>query len=185
MNHLLNLIILNAVFILFFFILFFWEKITLPKYGFLVFFIHKKLIVESKYRHLFPENLIITSRVYNIYGLCFSIILFLCSLNLWLFFDKLTTKFQYVILLRGGFDTHYLLYVLGLDGISLFFILLTTFIFPLCFLSTLKTVKRIDYILFMFSLEFFLILSFSALDLFLFFVFFESILVPMFLLVGF
>jgi NADH-ubiquinone oxidoreductase chain 4 len=75
---------------------------------------------------------------------------------------------------------------LGIDGISLFFVLLTTFITPLCLLSSYKKgLMRIkDYCLSLLLLELFLIFSFVAVDLIAFFVFFESILIPMFFLIG-
>lgn len=74
---------------------------------------------------------------------------------------------------------------LGIDGISLFFILLTTFIIPICFLVSWNISLYLrEYILCFLMIEFFLILAFSVDDLFLFFVIFESILIPMFLIIG-
>ena len=75
---------------------------------------------------------------------------------------------------------------LGIDGISLFFLLLTTFLIPLCILISWNSIEynlKWYLILFLF-IEFFLIIVFCALDLLIFYIFFESILIPMFLIIG-
>jgi proton-translocating NADH-quinone oxidoreductase chain M len=74
----------------------------------------------------------------------------------------------------------------GIDGISLFFVLLTTFLVPLCLLTSYKKtlLHKKDYCLCLLFLELFLIFSFLSLDLIAFFIFFESILIPMFFLIG-
>jgi len=77
-------------------------------------------------------------------------------------------------------------FILGLDGISLFFILLTTFLVPLCLLAGWRNITfnvKGFLILFLF-LEVFLLFIFSVLDLVLFYIFFESVLIPMFLIIG-
>lgn len=110
---------------------------------------------------------------------------FIFSLLLILFFDSSTCKFQFVewfeILILFNFN-----FFIGLDGISIFFVILTTFLIPLCLLvewsSKNKNVKEYD-ICFL-TINFFLIVVFSVLDLLIFYIFFESILIPMFLVVG-
>jgi NADH-ubiquinone oxidoreductase chain 4 len=74
----------------------------------------------------------------------------------------------------------------GIDGISLFFILLSTFITPLCLLTSYKRnlIFIKEYCLSLLLLELFLIFSFVSTDLISFFIFFESILIPMFFLIG-
>jgi len=75
---------------------------------------------------------------------------------------------------------------LGVDGISIFFILLTTLLIPLCILVSWNSVKenfKSYYISFL-LIEFLLIAAFSVLDVFFFFLFFESVLIPMFLIIG-
>jgi proton-translocating NADH-quinone oxidoreductase chain M len=74
----------------------------------------------------------------------------------------------------------------GIDGISIFFILLTTFIIPLCILTSYKQdfIYKQDYCLYLLAVELFLILAFSATDLLCFFIFFESVLIPIFLIIG-
>ena len=77
-------------------------------------------------------------------------------------------------------------FVIGLDSLALFFVLLTTFIMTVTILSTWDSIKthiRLFYFS-IFLIEAFLILSFSALDLFLFYFSFESIIVPMMLIIG-
>ena len=77
-------------------------------------------------------------------------------------------------------------FYIGIDGISLFFILLTTFLVPFCLLvgwdSVQKNVK--EYFIAFLFLESFMLAVFCMLDLLLFYVFFESVLLPMFLIIG-
>ncbi len=74
----------------------------------------------------------------------------------------------------------------GIDGISLFFIILTTFLIPLCILISRNSVKVYvkEYMMCFSLLELLLILVFSVSDLVLFYIFFESILIPMFIIIG-
>lgn len=73
----------------------------------------------------------------------------------------------------------------GVDGIALSFLLLTLFVFPLCFLSARGLEKRprafFSYLL---VIELLLVLTFTTIDLFYFYVFFESLLIPMFIIIG-
>jgi NADH-quinone oxidoreductase subunit M len=73
---------------------------------------------------------------------------------------------------------------LGLDSISLVFVLLTSFLFPLCLLASWGPYQTKSYLLCFLSIEILLILVFSVLDLVCFYVFFESVLIPMFFLIG-
>lgn len=77
-------------------------------------------------------------------------------------------------------------YTIGVDAISLLFIILTTLLFPLCFLLNWESVKYRfkDFAILLFLLEFFLINVFSCFDLFFFYIFFESVLIPMFFIIG-
>jgi NADH-quinone oxidoreductase subunit M len=76
-------------------------------------------------------------------------------------------------------------YLIGIDGISLWMVLLTTFLFPIAILASWKTEKDVRlYMMAMLLLETAVLGSFVALDLLLFFVFFEAMLVPMYLLIG-
>lgn len=76
-------------------------------------------------------------------------------------------------------------FAVGIDGISLFFILLTTIVFPFCFLSIYKRATNLKfYCCCLLVLESFLLFAFSVSDLFFFYIFFEAVLIPMFLIIG-
>ena len=119
-----------------------------------------------------------------------SVVCFFLSIFFWILFDRSNIKYQFI--LKKNFITDELSQNLinhisfGIDGISLFFIILSTFIIPLCLLTSYKTkfIKVADYCLYFLLLEIFLILSFSAMDIISFFIFFESILIPMFFIIG-
>jgi proton-translocating NADH-quinone oxidoreductase chain M len=118
-------------------------------------------------------------------ALNFSCLTFILSLLVWVFFKKSIGKFQFVNkffwipILNLNFP-------LGIDGISLFFLLLTTLLIPLCLLTSWDSIK-VDlkkYLISFLVMEFFLIGVFCVLDLLLFYIFFESVLIPMFLIIG-
>ena len=119
------------------------------------------------------------------FSIFMSFFIFLTSLPLWILFDKSTSNFQYLFKIDWINQFNINLY-LGLDGISLFFIILTTFLIPICMLISyemiIKNVK--EYFILYFILEFCLIISFSVLDVLIFYIFFESVLIPMFLIIG-
>ena len=124
----------------------------------------------------------------NSYRLCtliFSCITFLLSLILWIQFDASSSLFQFTKSIKWFYSLN-LYYYIGIDGISLFFILLTTFLIFICILvgwNINKTYLKEYFICFL-LLEFFLIQIFCVLDIILFYVFFESVLIPMFLIIG-
>jgi NADH-ubiquinone oxidoreductase chain 4 len=104
------------------------------------------------------------------------------SLFLWLNFDSSTSSFQFV------YEFNYLSFCdfhIGLDGISLYFLLLTTFITPIALLSNYVNIKtNLKYFLISFLLlESLQILTFVSLDLFLFYIFFESVLPILFIII--
>ena len=119
------------------------------------------------------------------FSIFMSFFIFLTSLPLWILFDKSTSNFQYLLEINWISQFNINLY-LGIDGISLFFIILTTFLIPICMLISYETVtKNIkEYFILYFLLEFCLIISFSVLDVLIFYIFFESVLIPMFLIIG-
>ena len=107
---------------------------------------------------------------------------FLLSLVLLSGFDPANTDFQFVEEHRwiGG-----LTYKMGVDGISVLFVMLTTFIMPLCIAASWHLDHRVkEYMIAFLVLETLMIGVFCALDLVLFYVFFEAGLIPMFLIVG-
>ncbi len=77
-------------------------------------------------------------------------------------------------------------YHLGVDGVSILFVLLTAFLMPICILASWTTIKDrvVDYMIAFLVLETLVIGVFTALDLFLFYIFFEGTLVPMFIIIG-
>ena len=115
----------------------------------------------------------------------FSCLTFILSLFTWVFFDKSVGTFQFTQKLFW-IPTMSINFSLGIDGISLFFVLLTTLLIPLCLLTgwdSIKTDVKKYFISFL-LMEFFLIGVFCILDLLLFYIFFESVLIPMYLIVG-
>ena len=113
-----------------------------------------------------------------------SVINFLLSIYLWLLFDQSTSDFQFIedrVWLVGFIN-----YKVGIDGISILFIILTTFITPLCILSVNNTIKNRlrDFLIAILIMESFMIGVFCSLDLFVFYLFFEAGLIPMFLIIG-
>ncbi|NJC42242.1 NADH-quinone oxidoreductase subunit M [Brevundimonas alba] len=77
-------------------------------------------------------------------------------------------------------------YHMGVDGISILFVLLTAFLMPICILASWKTITErvVDYMIAFLVLETLVIGVFTSLDLFLFYIFFEGTLVPMFIIIG-
>ena len=75
----------------------------------------------------------------------------------------------------------------GIDGISIFFVLLTTLLIPLCIIISWNSINSNfkTYLIYFLLIEFFLIGVFCVLDVLIFYIFFESILIPMFLIIGF
>ena len=104
-----------------------------------------------------------------------SLVNFIASLVLWVQFDHSTSKFQFIYSLDQNPLLAYLnsSFMFGVDGISLFFILLTTVLIPICLLVGWRINKYIkEYCLCLLILESLLIVVFSTLDLLLFYVFF-------------
>ena len=114
-----------------------------------------------------------------------SLINFLISLVMLLFFDCSTSQFQFVDFFNWiHFSNHTLM--LGVDGISLYLIVLTNFLIPVCLLISWGSVKIYvrEYLLCYLLLEALLIAVFTILDLLLFYIFFEAVLIPMFIIIG-
>ena len=110
---------------------------------------------------------------------------FVVSLFLWLQFDPGTPDFQFreEVAWLPEFD---IAYRMGVDGISLFLVLLSTFLTPLCILSSWSAVRvRVkEYMIAFLVLETLMVGMFCALDLITFYIFFEGVLIPMFLIIG-
>ena len=113
-----------------------------------------------------------------------TLITFILSLFIWMEFDFSTPDFQFVEQRDWFGDT--IKYRMGVDGISMLFVILTTFLMPGCILASWVSVKsRVkEYMIAFLVLETLLIGVFCALDLVLFYLFFEGGLIPMFLIIG-
>ena len=109
---------------------------------------------------------------------------FFLSIYLWLIFDQSTSDFQFVE--TREWIPGFINYKVGVDGISILFIILTTFITPICVVSVNKTIKsRLkDFLISILLLETLMIGVFCSLDLVIFYLFFEGGLIPMFLIIG-
>ena len=109
---------------------------------------------------------------------------FLISLLIWYGFDNSSAGFQMVEKVEwiGGFMNYHM----GVDGISMLFVILTTFLMPFCILASWESVQhRVkEYMIAFLVLETFMIGVFCALDLVLFYIFFEAGLIPMYLIIG-
>ncbi len=113
-----------------------------------------------------------------------SLVNFLLSIYLWYLFDPNTSEFQFVED-REWLDS-FVNYKVGVDGISILFVILTTFITPLCIISVNNTVKNRlrDFLIAILIMESFMIGVFCSLNLVVFYLFFEAGLIPMFLIIG-
>lgn len=98
-------------------------------------------------------------------------------------FDSSSAAYQFVerYVWFAGAEYH-----MGVDGISILFVLLTAFLMPICILASWSTIKDrvVDYMIAFLVLETLVIGVFTSLDLFLFYIFFEGTLVPMFIIIG-
>ena len=113
-----------------------------------------------------------------------SVVNFLISIYLWISFDQSVSNFQFIE--DREWIKSFVNYKVGVDGISILFIILTTFITPLCIISVNNTVQtRLrDFLIAILIMESFMIGVFCSLDLVVFYLFFEAGLIPMFLIIG-
>jgi proton-translocating NADH-quinone oxidoreductase chain M len=114
-----------------------------------------------------------------------TIITFILSIILWILFDNSTSKYQYLLKIEI-IPYLNLNYYIGVDGISLFFILLTTFLTPICILASWNSIRNHvkEYMILFLLLETLMMNVFAVIDIILFYIFFESVLIPMFLIIG-
>ena len=113
-----------------------------------------------------------------------SVATFLLSLFLWYSLDINTAEFQFVE--EKSWINNFIKFKLGVDGISILFIVLTAFITPICIISCINSVKeRVkEFLVAILVLETLMIGVFCSLDLVIFYLFFEAGLIPMFLIIG-
>jgi NADH-quinone oxidoreductase subunit M len=118
-------------------------------------------------------------------ALAFTLLVFAVSLPLWYHFDTSSHEMQFVTRMPWipAFNINY---AVGVDGISVLLVLLTTMITPLCVLCSWKAIDtRVkEYMIAILVMEAAVLGVFVSLDLFLFFVFWEAELIPMFLIIG-
>ncbi len=118
-------------------------------------------------------------------SLIFSLLIFIISLQIFLGFDEANPNYQYTFsfpwIPQWGIN-----FSLGIDGISLLLIILTTFLMPIVILSSWKHIHKLtrEYYILLFILETAMIGTFAATNLFVFFIFWEMMLIPMFLIIG-
>ena len=113
-----------------------------------------------------------------------TLVTFVVSLQIWIGFDPANAGFQFIEehpWVGGGIH-----YKMGVDGISMLFVILTTFLMPLCILASWEAIgTRVkEYMIAFLVLETLMVGVFCALDLVLFYLFFEGGLIPMFLIIG-
>ena len=113
-----------------------------------------------------------------------SLVNFLLALFLWFSFDNTISDFQFVE--KKNWIKGFINFQLGVDGISILFILLTTFIAPVCIFSGIHSIKfKIkEFLIAILAMETLMLGVFCSLDLVIFYLFFEGGLIPMFLIIG-
>ena len=112
-----------------------------------------------------------------------TVITFLLSLLIWINFDSNNSGFQFVE--KHGWMGSAASYQMGVDGISMPFVILTTFLMPICIAASWHVTRRVrEYMIAFLVLETLMIGVFCALDMVLFYLFFEAGLIPMFLIIG-
>src|SRR5262245_14837965 len=123
-------------------------------------------------------------RAVRTFALVVSLLTFVLSLHLVANFNQISAEYQFRINIPW-IPSYGVNYQMGVDGISLFLILLTTLLTPLSILASYSITDRVkEYFLFMLLLETGMVGVFASLDLFLFYVFWEVMLIPMYFLIG-
>lgn len=113
-----------------------------------------------------------------------TIINLIISLIMFILFDFSSKQYQFI---EEHYEINYFDIYLGVDGLSIYFVLLTTIIMPIAILSNWNSIQSknvLSFIVIMLLLETLLLAVFLVLDVLLFYIFFESILPPLFLLIG-
>jgi proton-translocating NADH-quinone oxidoreductase chain M len=100
-------------------------------------------------------------------------------------FDSNVYYFQNIVTYSLGSSFFNLSYSFGIDGISIFFFFLSSLLIFICILFVWNEINYKNYALTLLIIELFLLIIFSVLDLFIFYIFFEAILIPMYLMIGF
>lgn len=124
-----------------------------------------------------------TDKYIKTIGLSTSVINFIVSIIVFMIFNFSNNQFQFV---QEYHKISYFDFYLGVDGISIYFVLLTTIIMPISLLSNWTSISENvkSYVIIILLLETLLLAVFLVLDILLFYIFFESILPPLFILIG-
>ena len=130
-----------------------------------------------------PEDAVARNARYM--ALWTSLVTFVVSLFIWFNFDNSTADFQFQERV-AWFPELGIGYHMGVDGISMMFVLLSTLLIPICILASWDTIRdRVkEYMIAFLVLETMMVGMFCALDYLLFYVFFEGVLIPMFIIIG-
>jgi NADH-quinone oxidoreductase subunit M len=114
-----------------------------------------------------------------------SLLVFILSLGILRYFDPANTGFQ-LVERHVWIPSYYIAYIKAVDGISVWFVLISTLLTPICVLSAIGGVKtRVkEFMIALLVLETMMVGMFTSLDFILFYLFFEGVLIPMFLIIG-
>jgi len=146
---------------------------------------HKILMFFVKFLLLLLSVSSNKKKLLKVIGLNSSCLSFIGSIVLWGLFQKSTGAFQFVVKFSWLANLNLNL-VFGIDGISLFFVFLTTLLIFICLLTSWNSVGKNlkEFLIGFLFLDFLLVGTFCALDLLFFYIFFESVMIPMFLIIG-
>lgn len=132
---------------------------------------------------MYDDNSVSNVRQIKVTGLVTSLVNLFVSLIVFIFFNFSSNQFQFVQEYHkvSSFD-----FYLGVDGISIYFVILTTILMPIALLSNWTSISENvkSYVIIVLLLETLLLATFLVLDVLLFYIFFESILPPLFILIG-
>ena len=142
-------------------------------------------LVGAAFIFIVPGESDIVARNARNVALLTSVTTFLMSLFVWFLFDPTTAEFQFEHRLTWMPDFN-IAYHLGVDGISMMFVMLTTLLTPICILASWTSItERVkEYMIAFLVMETMMVGMFCALDLVVFYIFFEGVLIPMFLIIG-
>ena len=129
------------------------------------------------------NNTVLNEKLLKITALAVTLVDLIISLIIYILFDCSSKQFQFV---QEHYQISFFDFYLGVDGLSIYFILLTTIIMPVSLISNWKSIKEdtIIFLIIILLLETSLLIVFLVLDILLFYIFFESILAPIFVLIG-
>ncbi|HEU0118033.1 MAG TPA: NADH-quinone oxidoreductase subunit M [Alphaproteobacteria bacterium] len=118
-------------------------------------------------------------------ALIFSVATFIASLSIFCYYDPNNSGMQ-LVEHYVWMPSYNIAYIKGIDGISLWFVLISTFLTPICILSAIGGVKKRvkEFMIALLVLETMMVGMFTALDFVLFYLFFEGVLIPMYLIIG-